>query len=622
MRNIKLKCMLICIVSDWMCACHPENGNKQTTPAVIGNTPALEVSPEAKPTGPTQGDNPTNGILQPTQKAEQITETPTPTKMPVRIDSIPLRINELMASNEAWPIDGKIADWVELYNFGTEPVDLGKLWISDEMEYLHKCKLPERILGAGEYLVLTAGKKDCDISFALSKEGETLWIVNEEGNLVDCLSYGKIKKNVAFCRDFGYVGTATPGKENHISTADSSLTEEQLRDYTLDILSVAVNETDFKALHDNYNKTVTYPIHLTYYAQTTEGPVREFSYTAGMEIYGNSSRIYERCSYQIKFKKEFGQNRLYYKLFEDRDCEEFSSFTLRGGSQDAFATMLRDEFIASLWRNYYGDASSLMTESFTPVNLYINGEYYGIFYIREHLDEDTLAADYGCEPEETGVVNRYHSLTQGSKNGVSELIRAWEKAPYADYTKQEEYEELERVLNLDSLIDFYLLNIWAENRDLIVRNVKIRDGKWFYALHDLDLCFRPGKENATMQFVGNENAGAAAMNTIIFRLLKREDFRQRYEKRMEELLNTVLAPEYVTGRLDLLLARLDHDMKKSCNVWSKKLEKKENAYYISYSRWQEKTAALRKQMEERKDAMLREWEALWGKESEEKNDSE
>lgn len=592
MQNRKKLCVALCILLLGICACHTGNNEKKSP---------------AKPTG---GENSVTDAPKKTTEEKTVTGTPTPTPAPIWVDNVKLRINELMASNESCPIDGKTKDWVELYNFGNEPLKIGELWISDDEENLCKCRLPEKTLPAGEYMVLTAGKEDCDISFALSKEGETLWIANDEGNIVDSLSYGKIKKDVSFCRDFGYVGSATPGRENRISTADSALAKEKLQFLKLDILSVTIDEKDFETLRQNNTQTVTYPIHLTYYAQTKDGPVRAFAYTAGMEIYGNTSRKYERCSFQIKFKKEFGQNRLYYKLFDDRECEEFSSFTLRGGSQDAFMTMLRDEFIASLWHNYFGDDSTLMTESFTPVNLYLNGSYYGIYYIREHLDEDTLAADYGCDPEEVGLVTRYHSVKQGNKSDTNELIQVWETAGGADYTNEEEYEALERVLDLDSLIDFYLLNIWAENRDLIVKNVKIRDGKWFYALHDLDLSFRDGKENATMQFLGRENAGISTMNTIIYRLLKREDFLQRFEKRKEELLNTVFEPEYVTSQLDLLVERLQHDMQSSCEVWDGVLDETEHIYYVSYGRWIQKTDELRHRLENRKEAMEEEWNEL------------
>ena len=66
---------------------------------------------------------------------------------------LPLSINEVMLSNKATLADenGLFPDWVELYNYGSEPLSLGGLllWKDDEA-----WPLPDRQLAPGAYLVV------------------------------------------------------------------------------------------------------------------------------------------------------------------------------------------------------------------------------------------------------------------------------------------------------------------------------------------------------------------------------------------------------------------------------------------------------------------------------------
>jgi autotransporter-associated beta strand protein len=74
-----------------------------------------------------------------------------------------VRINEVMASNGnvIADEDGDFEDWIELYNYGTEPVDLSGWGLSDSYNNPFKWTFPEgTVIGAGEYLLVWASGKD------------------------------------------------------------------------------------------------------------------------------------------------------------------------------------------------------------------------------------------------------------------------------------------------------------------------------------------------------------------------------------------------------------------------------------------------------------------------------
>jgi hypothetical protein len=66
-------------------------------------------------------------------------------QMTICNSSLTLAINEFMASNEATKADeyGEYEDWVEIYNYGTAPIYLGDLYLSDKADNPAKWKFPE-----------------------------------------------------------------------------------------------------------------------------------------------------------------------------------------------------------------------------------------------------------------------------------------------------------------------------------------------------------------------------------------------------------------------------------------------------------------------------------------------
>ena len=97
---------------------------------------------------------------------------------------VPL-INEVMAANRSVLADedGDYSDWIEIYNPGTQAINLSGWSLSDDPEQPDKWPFPDRTLAGGEYLVVFASGKhrtspDPDAplhtNFRLRKSGEYL----------------------------------------------------------------------------------------------------------------------------------------------------------------------------------------------------------------------------------------------------------------------------------------------------------------------------------------------------------------------------------------------------------------------------------------------------------------
>ncbi len=139
-----------------------------------------------------------------------------------------LVVNEVVSSNKRSLVDETLGtpDWIELYNAGTEAMDLSGYGVSDNMRNLHKYVVPDgTVLGAGEYLVLyamstTEGQETNAYvtNFGLSKSGDYIFITDVYYGIVAQMEVPQLYTDVSYARaadgTYGYSGLPTPGAAN------------------------------------------------------------------------------------------------------------------------------------------------------------------------------------------------------------------------------------------------------------------------------------------------------------------------------------------------------------------------------------------------------------------------
>lgn len=144
-------------------------------------------------------------------------------------------INEFMAGNNASGcVDeyGDSDDWIELYNSGAEPVQMGKYMLSDDSLRLNKYLLPDTLLGSGQHLLIWADDEPQQgiwhAPFKLSAtDGEEIILSGADERIVDRIqffpennnpiarvpdeSYGRLTDGDSL---WGQQNTPTPGATN------------------------------------------------------------------------------------------------------------------------------------------------------------------------------------------------------------------------------------------------------------------------------------------------------------------------------------------------------------------------------------------------------------------------
>jgi len=115
--------------------------------------------------------------------------------------SVSLVINEFMASNSSSIQDpqGQYDDWIEIYNFGSRPVNIGGMYLTDDLSFPTKCQIPNdnpsaTVITRGQYVLIWADNDTSDTglhaNFKLDAQGEEIGLFDSDGiTLIDSVIY-------------------------------------------------------------------------------------------------------------------------------------------------------------------------------------------------------------------------------------------------------------------------------------------------------------------------------------------------------------------------------------------------------------------------------------------------
>jgi hypothetical protein len=118
----------------------------------------------------------------------------------------------------------------------------------------------------------------------------------------------------------------------------------------------------------------------------------------GIRIHGGGSRALPMKSLRLYARSIYGESRINYPFFPERDFAEYNRILLRNSGQDFMRTMFADAMV-----NKIASPLGLESQCSRPVVHYINGEYWGVINIRDRIDESFIAYTQGLDEDEVRV---------------------------------------------------------------------------------------------------------------------------------------------------------------------------------------------------------------------------
>ncbi|NLB61253.1 MAG: hypothetical protein GX802_02320 [Clostridiales bacterium] len=269
-----------------------------------------------------------------------------------------------------------------------------------------------------------------------------------------------------------------------------------------------------------------------------------FQQNIGIKITGSFGRGREQKGLAVYARDEYGSSRMKYRFFEDLPFNEYKSLVLRCGAQDQANGKLRDEFSMAVLKGY--DVNFLY-QDFKPYILYINGEYWGVYFMREKRNRFFVAQHENTN--NTTDMDLIKSHTRANYGTVDDWAALRQYILSHDLTIQENYDYVAANIDMDSFIDYMICEIYVANTDYW--NCQMyrlyEDGaKWRFIYYDF--CW--GWDYSQHKTLTARRQSAQPYSDLFNALLKRNDFRDAFIRRFAELMKTVFEPNRILTILE------------------------------------------------------------------------
>lgn len=328
--------------------------------------------------------------------------------------------------------------------------------------------------------------------------------------------------------------------------------------HSLPVLSLSTDSpAAFQSIYNGAQKNTPVSANLSYY--DTNGEV--FNQDCELEMKGWTSLSRPKKSMGVSFKDRYGGD-LRCELFGD-GIDRYSSLSIRAG-QDYTSSFFRNELCQDLCREA---SEAVYTQATRCSILYVNGEYWGIYNLKEDISRSFYASHAGVSVESVEA-NRAPVAT------YSPFFEVVKLGLYENLGTNEGYQKVADLVDMDSMIDWLLLECYCANTDTqgnlrLYRSTE-NDNKWDFCFYDLDWSFGWTGGSFVGMLGGGNNAGGD-IPPLIMNLSRNQTFREKLIRRYAQLSKGVLSNEHVLEKIEAYQALLEPEMPRECQRWNTSL---------------------------------------------------
>lgn len=303
--------------------------------------------------------------------------------------------------------------------------------------------------------------------------------------------------------------------------------------------------------------------------QIFENGTAVYTADAGARISGNWSRSAFQKSFRFYARKEYGDSKLRYPFFEGLtdvngdEIQKYDKITLRNGGNDHILHF-RDAFIHDLAKETGID---IMTSE--PYVLFINGEFWGFYLLREKPEDYYIQSHYGIDEAQVTVIKN-GSLDSGSEEALEEYRDFCDWAASADMSIDANYKKFCEQMDLQSFMDYIAIETYVNNTDwasgylnnwMVWRSETVdpqlerADKKWRFILYDLDISSGLYGSHDTAPSYDSLNKINAPWNDFNFpdilkNLSKNKEFLDAFYTNYLSVIDECFAIDKVKAKLD------------------------------------------------------------------------
>jgi hypothetical protein len=400
----------------------------------------------------------------------------------------------------------------------------------------------------------------------------------------------------------------TDGKKSKVITHSYFVDPNIKTRYNLPVISLVTEKSNLfdntKGIYVNGNFLLDgqeweRPMHMEFFEK--DGTLG-FSHDSGVRIHGGWSRKYPQKSFRMYADGYGDTDSFKYDIFPDltkeangKKINSFKKLLIRDAGNDCASAMMRDEIMHKIVKHL-----DVETMAYRPAVAFLNGEFWGIYNIRERYDKHYLASHFNFEKDNVAILEYVSSSNESIevKEGVPEDATAF-TTDITNYlksnsiTQKATYEQIKTKMDISNFIDYNISEIFFGNTDWPNNNVSMwkyktedgkyhpeaplrQDGRWRWFVKDMDFglgLYNSSVTHNTLNYATVEYSEGGRNNYpwsvfLLKTLLQNNEFRNEFINRFADHMNTTFDPTRVNKIVDEAKAAIETAMPEHSNRWN------------------------------------------------------
>lgn len=329
--------------------------------------------------------------------------------------------------------------------------------------------------------------------------------------------------------------------------------------FTVPVYCINADDVDLYGglgIVDNPWYTFKVPCHIDIF---DENKVLVASQNSSIKVDGGAggSRYNPQRSFRLDYDhKIFGEGDIDAVLIPDKpNTKHTSSSYIRNGSNFWNNVFFKEGFME---RCSNADTFAIYN-AYRPIVVFLNGQYFGLYELREKYTDDFLKNEFKCDNDSTDILSVSYSTGAGIIQTLEGSDTGW-FATHAqimslDPTSSTFYDDVNTRLDRDNYADYFATENWWTNFDWIWNNMKVirmrnLDNRWKMALQDMEwgLAGWGNYWDNGYDYVAS-NTGNTFVD-IYYKMLENNQYKNFYINRYADLMNTAFLPDSTNKKLD------------------------------------------------------------------------
>ncbi len=321
------------------------------------------------------------------------------------------------------------------------------------------------------------------------------------------------------------------------------------------------------------------------------------SQNVGIRIQGNASRSKRQKNFNVYARSDYGKETFDYKVLPNKEATSYTRFALHaGGGQDAESSQCISAMLEEM-----SSSPNVSKRTGRPVLVFLDGEFWGLYTLREKLDSTFHEDEFGVNPDDL-IQIKSNEIEEGETADWTLYSNLIKLIKNSDLSDENNYKKLCETIDVDSFIDYYCYEIYIGNYDWPTNNFSLwrtrtideskpyYDGKWRWTLYDLD--YSSGQSS---QCLYNFDSLAAALEKDYYlkSMLKNDIIKQKFLDRLCYIMNYDFNPD-----------RLNDFIEKYTDLYKEGVALGTKRYALNKNRFDSRMKSFKTFFEKRNDFIL------------------